>query len=73
MHPFIMYQEAKERQKDLLREAEQDRLVRLARAGRPSAIARFRQTMGGVLIKIGGKLQTRPAPQTPRILEWAER
>jgi hypothetical protein len=72
MNPIIMHEVAKARQSDLLREAEQRRLVKQARAGKPSLIARFLERLGGLLIKIGGQLQKRPAPQSTRTLGWAE-
>lgn len=73
MHPFIMYQEAKDRQKDFQRDAEKHRLLRLARTGRPSAMTSFRQLAGKVLIKVGSRLKDLSNPGTPSTLKWADR
>lgn len=72
MHPYIMYDLAKARQNDILREAQQQRLVRQAFAGHPSMIARIRERLGGLLIKIGGQLQNRHVPQSTVTLGLAK-
>lgn len=73
MNPLIVYQLSKERQKDLLREAEHRRLVRQALAGRPGMIARIRERLGNFLIKKGEQLQKRQTLQIPGELGWAEK
>jgi hypothetical protein len=49
----------KARQRDLLKEAEQWRLVRQARAGQPSLSARLLERLGGLLIRASARLKER--------------
>jgi hypothetical protein len=63
MHPHTLHELSKYRQQDYMREAEQHRLVKQARAGRPSQITRSQEKLGGYLIKIGAQLLKRPGKQ----------
>ena len=57
---WILWQLAQERQRDLMRELEHDRLVRLARSARKRHGRRFDGVLNGLgqlLITLGGRLQ----------------
>ena len=73
MHPITMQAYAKARQRDLLKEAEQRRLVRQARAGQPGLTDRFVKGLGDLLIEAGERLQEQHAPQSSGTLGWAEK
>ena len=57
---------------DLLKEAEHRQLGNLVTADHPGAIARLLDRLGEPMIKIGGKLQKRPAPQISAPLGWVK-
>ena len=57
MSPMIYYENVKARREDLLREAEKERLIKIALAGQPSLRDRIQTKMGELLIKAGDKLQ----------------
>jgi hypothetical protein len=57
LNPITTYELGKARQRDLLKEAEQRRLVRQALAGQPSLSARLLERLGGLLIKAGARLE----------------
>ena len=57
MSPMIYYEAIKTRREDLLKEAEKERLIKIAQAGQPSLSDRIQTKMGQLLIKTGGKLQ----------------
>ena len=57
MSPMIYYENVKARREDLLREAEKERLIKIALAGQPTFSDRFQTKMGELLIKAGDKLQ----------------
>jgi hypothetical protein len=71
MNPY-MYETVKARHNDILREVKQNRLVKQARAGQPGVIVKTLEKLGGLLIKIGKKLQRLNAPQHTGTLGWAE-
>lgn len=55
-----------EQWKDLLREAEKERLIREIRGTRPGLLDRVLASVGGLLISVGTKLQMRYALSMPR-------
>ena len=71
MHPTIMHELAKARQRDLLEEAERHRLVSQLRAGQPSLIDRLLDKTGDLLTRTGGRLQERRALHRTRKLASA--
>jgi hypothetical protein len=73
MQPITMQELARIHQRDLLKEAEQWRLVRQARAGRPSLSAYLLEWLGGLLIKAGEGLHQRHTPQSTGTLRWAKK
>jgi hypothetical protein len=73
MQPITMQELARAHHRDLLKEAEQWRLVRQARAGRPSLSTYLLERLGGLLIKAGEWLQERHTPQTTGTLGWAKK
>jgi len=64
MCPMIYYETVKARHNDLLKEAEQERLVKQALADQPTLVDRIQLKVGHGLIKIGGRLYQRPYPQS---------
>ncbi|MGA9350188.1 MAG: hypothetical protein WBW48_15495 [Anaerolineae bacterium] len=52
----------RERSKNALREAERERLGRMANPARPELLGQALVTIGGLLISTGKKLQARRAP-----------
>ena len=56
MSPMIYYEAISTRHEDLLKEAEKERLIKIAQAGQPSLINRLQTKMSRVLNKTGGKL-----------------
>ena len=73
MDPIIQYELAKApNQRDRIKEAEHDRLVRQAMAGRSGVIARLLDRLGGLMIKIGEQLQIRSTPQITKKLGLAK-
>lgn len=58
-----------EQWKDLLREAEKERLIREIRGTRPGLLDRVLASVGGLLISVGTKLQMRYALSMPRDAE----
>jgi hypothetical protein len=61
-NPYKVRMMAKERVKDLLREAEQVRLRRVANSARPRLVGRVVASIGGLLLSAGKKPQERHAP-----------
>lgn len=59
---WITYQVIQERVKDRIREAERERLIRLANSARPGLLDPVLASIGGLLISVGKKLQRRHAP-----------
>jgi len=57
---------------DLLKEAENRQLANMVTANQPGAIAQLFDRLGGLMIRMGSKLQKRPAPQITSPLGWAE-
>jgi hypothetical protein len=57
----------RERSKDVLREAEQERLGRKADSARPGLLDQALASIGGLLISTGKKLQARHAPAQARL------
>jgi hypothetical protein len=68
-----MQELARAHQRDLLKEAEQWRLVRQARAGQPSLSAYLLERLGSLMIKSGERLQGQHTSQTTGTLGWAKR
>lgn len=73
MHPIVAQAYARERQRDLLREAERRRLVRQARIGQPGLTDRFFKGMGELLIEAGERLKDRHISAEERSLRWADK
>lgn len=57
---------ARERHQEMLREAEQRRLVEIARQGRRGPVQQFVHWTGGQLVKWGTKLQGQPMSLPPQ-------
>ncbi len=57
MSPMIYYETIKTHREDLLREAENERLIKVAQLGQPTLTGRFQLIVGELLIKTGGRLQ----------------
>jgi len=72
MHPFMLCEMAKAHQSDLLREAQQERWARKARAGDPRVIASLLERLGAAMIRVGEQIQRRYAAQSTGRLGWAE-
>jgi hypothetical protein len=73
MDPIIQFELAKAPfQRDHIKEAEHDQLVRQAMASRSRVIARLLNRLGGLMIKIGEQLQVRSTPQITKKLGLAE-
>jgi hypothetical protein len=68
-----MQELARAHQRDLLKEAEQWRLVRQVRADQPSLSAHLLERLGGLMIKAGERLQERHTPQITGTLGWAKK
>jgi hypothetical protein len=72
-HPIVVEAYMREYQRDILREAEQRRMARLAQAGRPGLADRVIGRMRGLLAAARGRLQKQRVspriPQTGRPLE----
>ena len=62
VNPSVVQIYMEERVKDALREAEQERLRRVANPARLRLLDRVVASVGGVLISAGKKLQARHAP-----------
>ena len=73
LNPDIAQELGKAHRQNLMREAEHRRLVRQVKARKPSLTAHLLERMGGLLIKIGGQLQERHAPQSTGTLGWVEK
>jgi hypothetical protein len=75
-HPVGMEAYAREYRRDILREAERRRLVRLAQADRPGLAERLSGRVSGLLAAARERLQEQripsPTPQTGRPLEGLE-
>ena len=56
MSPMIYYEAISTRHEDLLKEAEKERLIKIALAGQPSLKDRIQTRIGQILNKAGGKL-----------------
>ena len=61
MSPMIYYENVKARREDLLREAEKERLIKIAQAGQPSLSDRIQKKMGQMLKRSGENFQDSPA------------
>lgn len=72
MHPIVLEELAKDHRSDLMREAGNSQLVKLARAGQPGAAVRLLDRLGSLLVKIGGQLQKRHAPKSTGPLGWVK-
>jgi hypothetical protein len=57
---------ARERHQDMLREAEQRRLVEITQQGRPGPVQQLANWTGGQLVKWGTKLQGQPMSLPPQ-------
>ena len=73
MHPTIMQESTKARQRDLLEEAEHRRLLGRLRAGQPGMIDRLLEKLGDLLIRTAGRFQVRHDLQRTGILVSAEK
>jgi hypothetical protein len=62
MFPTNYDEIAKARRADLLREAEKERLIKIAQAGQPTLIDSIQIKIGEVLTKTGGRLQNQTQP-----------
>ena len=60
MCPMIYYENIKARREDLLREAEKERLIKIAQAGQPSLSDRFQTKMGQLLKRSAERFQDSP-------------
>lgn len=56
MSPMIYYEAISTRHEDLLKEAEKERLIKIAQSGQPSLKDRVQTKMGQILNKSEGKL-----------------
>ena len=56
MSPMIYYSTISTRHEDLLKEAEKERLIKIALAGQPTLSNRIQTKIGQMLIKTRGKL-----------------
>ena len=61
-HPLFVYEIGRARQAELLKEADRDRIIQLARAGSPSLMDRCLAGIGDLLVAIGARLQGAHAP-----------
>lgn len=61
-NPYEAQMVMEERVKDAMREAEQERLIRMAKSARPGLLDGLLASIGGLLISAGKKLQARHAP-----------
>ena len=57
MSPMIYYEAISTRHEDLLKEAEKERLIKIAQAGQPNLSDRIQTKMGHMLKKSGTRLQ----------------
>ena len=64
MPPMIYYETVKIRHRDLLLEAEKERLIKIVLAGQPRLSDRIQLKVGQGLIKIGGRFYQRPDSRT---------
>lgn len=62
MSPMIYYEAISTRHEDLLKEAEKERLLKIALAGQQKLGDRIQTKMGQLLIKTGSKLQISKEP-----------
>lgn len=62
MIPMNYDEITKARRADLLREAEKERLIKIAQAGQPTLIDSIQIKIGEVLTKTGGRLQNKTQP-----------
>ena len=60
MSPMIYYENVKARREDLLREAEKERLIKIAQAGQPSLSAKIQAKLNQILKKSSRQLQDSP-------------
>ncbi|MCJ7626132.1 MAG: hypothetical protein MUO76_21780 [Anaerolineaceae bacterium] len=67
MCPMIYYETVKVRRDDLLKEAEKERLIKIAQAGQPSLGDQIQLKIGQGLIKIGGRFYERPDSQSTQV------
>lgn len=72
MNNYTLETIGRDHEMDLLKEAEHRQLVNLVTAGQPSTITQLLDRLGGVMIKIGGKLQKQPARQISAPLRWVK-
>jgi hypothetical protein len=73
MHPHILYESAKDRQRERIKGADQYRLAMQARAGQPGLTARLLARLGSLMVNIGEQLQKGHTPQSTRTLGWVEK
>ena len=57
MSPMIYYETLKTRREELLREAEKERLIKIAQAGQLSLRERIQTSLGQLLIQTGQRFQ----------------
>ncbi len=62
MFPMNYDEIAKARRADFLREAEKERLIKIAQAGQPTLIDSIQIKIGEVLTKTSGRLQNQTQP-----------
>lgn len=65
MCPMLYYEYFKTRHKDLVREANQQRLIKTALSGQPRTRDKAQIKVGEFLIRFGSRLQSLPTPQPP--------
>lgn len=58
-----------DRHQEMLKAADQERLIRLARAGQPSQLAQLRNQLGAMLTYLGKRLQNNTALRGPGRLQ----
>ena len=72
MFPMNYDEIAKARREDLLREAEKERLIKIALSGQPTLFDRIQIKIGELLTKTGGRLHNQTQPKSnpsQRVLE----
>jgi hypothetical protein len=73
MNHYTLETIGRDHELDLLREAEHRHLANLVTADQPGAIAQLLNKLGGLMVKIGGKLQIPPASGAIEVSGWAEK
>jgi hypothetical protein len=61
---MLYYENFKTQQEELIRQAEHERLVKLALAGQPRALDRIQARTGKLLLRIGRRLQAFAKPRS---------